>query len=135
MDGVTSFLRELDRIMPKKAAPTVDRRECDNCGNWFDINPQVPNKRFCRDACRKEFWHTGGQFRKVRRFAEKLLPQLVAAAFDKQRAELHSTLDEIRQERELIQGLVARFERARSADLIMAGELRRDPRPQSGAAA
>lgn len=115
--------------MPKKAAPSVDRRECDNCGNWFDVNPQVPNKRFCRDACRKEFWHTGGQFRKVRRFAERLLPELVSQGFLKQKAELESLRDEIREERELIQGLVARFERARGADLLIAG----DPRSrQSG---
>lgn len=115
--------------MPKKAAPTVDRRECDNCGTWFDLNPQVPNKRFCRDACRKEFWHTGGQFRKVRRFTEKLLPQLVAAAFDRQRAEIQAARDEIREERELIQGLVARFERARGADLLIAQDLRNSSRP------
>lgn len=116
--------------MPRKAA-AVDRRECDNCGNWFDVNPQVPNKRFCKDACRKEFWHTGGQFRKVRRFAEKLLPELVAAGFGKQAAELQAIRDEIREERELIQGMVARFERARSADLIITG----DRQSRSGAAA
>lgn len=104
--------------MPRKAT-AIDRHECDNCGNWFDVNPQVPNKRFCKDACRKEFWHTGGQFRKVRRFAEKLLPELVAVSFAKQLAQLEAVRDEIREERELIQGLVARFERTRAADLLI----------------
>jgi hypothetical protein len=118
--------------MPTKQATTASRRECDNCGTWFDQNQAAPHKRFCRDSCRKEFWQTGGQFRKITRFAERLLPKLVEAAFTKQSTELAALRDEIRDERILIQQLVARYERAHAADLLVTQEIRTQNR---GAAA
>lgn len=46
------------------------RRRCENCGEWFELNPKIntpariakgKGQRFCKNACRWEFARNGGQ--------------------------------------------------------------------------
>lgn len=64
---------------------------CRNCGKPAQPGPRRPegSQKFCKDACRKEFWKHGGlsvhRLREhvrvwIREYLKEMLPGLIAAA-------------------------------------------------------
>ena len=55
--------------------PKIKRRKrCANCGELFE--PTKPHKRFCKEACRKEFHHHGSAFGPLRDKLVKLVREI-----------------------------------------------------------
>jgi len=58
------------RAMDERKYP---RKRCANCPRFFE--QRVSNKRFCSDACRKEYFHYGAAFGPLKEKLEALVSQ------------------------------------------------------------
>jgi hypothetical protein len=49
--------------VPTATSATIRRKRCLNCNKFFTPKRNVVKKaKFCKDACRKEFWKHGSSF-------------------------------------------------------------------------
>ena len=48
--------------MPTAKSAKQKRKRCQNCNKLFVPARNVPDQKFCKDACRREFWTHGSAF-------------------------------------------------------------------------
>jgi hypothetical protein len=103
--------------VPTPQSPKQRRPRCKNCNKLFTRARNVPDQKFCKDACRKEFWLHGSAFGPMKaglysaidkKYRE--LERETNAAIRAHRVRIDGLVDENRTMRALLQKALDRFE-------------------------
>ena len=103
--------------MPTPQSAKQKRKRCQNCNKLFIPARNVPDQKFCKDACRREFWTHGSAFGPMKAGLHSAIEKRCLQIQRTMKQETHAFYRELLEHREslatmraLVQKALDRFE-------------------------